>query len=632
MPALCRLPATLAALALAAFPAAAQRPAAERIPIPPESLRATSATRPQASAVSAPIGSIRHEVAFDAASAARRVARVTTTFSVTSDAPVLLSLPAWTPGAYEISYFARWVQGFGVTSGDRALKWDKTDHDTWRIWPAGARTIQVRFDYRADTLDNAMAWSRGDLLFFNGTTMFLYPEGRSFDQGATVVVRTDPNWRVTTGLAAAPGIRMAGVHTYSASNYHDLVDMPVFVGQFDLDSMRIADKWTRYATYPVGSVTGAARREVWDAVSRIIPAQAAVFGDVPWRDYTIFQIADSSYGGASALEHQSSHVNVITPLAIGNPVLLSLYAHEIFHAWNVKRLRPAELVPYRYDSEQPTPWLWVSEGITDYYADVSEMRAGVIDSLGFFRLTAGKMTEVAAAPPIALEDASLTTWIHPTDGTEYIYYPKGSLAGFALDIMIRDMSDNRGSLDGVLRDLYNSTWKRGQGFNGEQFWDAVSKNAGGGGREFADFMVRYVDGREPFPWERLLPLAGLKLEADTTRLPRLGVFTGSDSVNVVVKDVEPGGTAALAGVRPGDVLVSVGEIPVRDDSFGARYRARYARESSATIPIVVRRDGTQLTLSGPLQFASNVERRIVADRNAAAKAVRIRNGILHGSK
>ena len=123
-------------------------------------------------------------------------------------------------------------------------------------------------------------------------------------------------------------------------------------------------------------------------------------------------------------------------------MLASITAHEIFHAWNVKRLRPADMVPYRYDRPQPTPWLWVSEGITDYYADLALVRGGVVDAGGFCAADDGEDREVADAPPVALEDASLSTWIHPTDGTGYIYYPKGSLAGFLLDIMIRDASDN----------------------------------------------------------------------------------------------------------------------------------------------------------------------------------------------
>src|SRR5438045_5416529 len=149
-----------------------------------------------------------------------------------------------------------------------------------------------------------------------------------------------------------------------------------------------------------------------------------------------------SYGGASGLEHQNSHVDVLGPGMMGTPVMPSLYAHEIFHAWNVKRLRPSDMWPYRYDQEQPTPLLWISEGITDYYADLAEVRGGIVNAKGFYLMTSDKMSEVSSLPPSALEDASLSTWIHPRDRTEYIYYPKESLAGFLIDSMILEATDN----------------------------------------------------------------------------------------------------------------------------------------------------------------------------------------------
>src|SRR5690606_38202727 len=111
-----------------------------------------------------------------------------------------------------------------------------------------------------------------------------------------------------------------------------------------------------------------------------------------------------------------------TPAGIGQPWIASVTAHEMFHAFNVKRLRPAEMVPYRYDVAQPTVWLWVSEGITDYYADLTMLRGGVIDAAAFLEETGNKIAQVNQVPAVALEDASLSTWIHPTDGTGYIYY------------------------------------------------------------------------------------------------------------------------------------------------------------------------------------------------------------------
>ena len=142
---------------------------------------------------SAPISGVRYEVTFDSRTAPTRTLHVGMTFDVTGAGSVLLSLPAWTPGAYEISNFARWVSSFDATSGGKPLEWDKLDYDTWRVRTNGAKTVTVSFDYLADSLDNAMAWSRGNFAFFNGTNVFLYPEGRTTDFAATVTVKTDPS-------------------------------------------------------------------------------------------------------------------------------------------------------------------------------------------------------------------------------------------------------------------------------------------------------------------------------------------------------------------------------------------------------------------------------------------------------
>ncbi|MDQ3996310.1 MAG: PDZ domain-containing protein [Gemmatimonadota bacterium] len=592
-------------LLAAAVPVAAQEPVAPR---------------------SAPISNIRYEVTFDRAAAAARRLRVVTTFDVDGAGPVLLSLPAWTPGAYEISNFARWVTGFAAqSSAGAALDWDQTDYDTWRIDTRGSRSVTVRFEYIADSLDNAMSWTRPDFAMFNGTNLFMYPEGRGLDFGAQVIIRTEPAWLVATGMPrGAPG---AARGTYAASNFHDLVDMPFFVGRFDVDSAQIAGRWTRLATYPAGSVAGSYRGTVWDQLRKMIPPQVAVFGgDVPWDTYTILQIADTTYRGASGLEHQNSHVDVLTPLALGSDFLPSLYAHEIFHAWNVKRLRPQELWPYVYDRPQPTTLLWVSEGITDYYADLSLVRGGVIDVAGFYTTTAGKINEVNDVPAVALEDASLSTWTHPVNGTGYIYYPKGSLAGFMLDIMIRDASDNRRSLDDVLRELYQTEYKRGTGFTNAEWWAAVSRAAGG--RSFQAFYERYIDGREPFPWDSILPVAGLRAVRDPQ--PRLGIFTAPDSGGVRITQLEPGGAAAEAGVREGDYLLAIGDVLVTDPEFGARFRERFAAASEGSpITLRVRRVAQTLNLGARLRFGPGAYR-IVPDNNASAKARRIRDGILQG--
>jgi predicted metalloprotease with PDZ domain len=577
---------------------------------------------------SAPISDIQYTVTVDSQLGAARRIRVAMRFATTGSTPVILSMPVWTPGAYEVSNFARYVSNFAATADDRALDWDKIDHDSWRIPGANGRRVTVTFDVEADTLDNAMAWTQPNFAMFNGTTVFLYPEGRSFNFAATVRIEAPSNWIVATGMT--PG---AEARTFTAPNYPDLVDMPFFVGRFDLDSTRIGEAWVRLATYPMGSVSGAARTMAWDWLRRMIPPQVAVFKETPFRTYTVMQIADSSYGGASGLEHQNSHIDIVTPFAIGNPFLASLYAHEVFHAWNVKRMRPAELWPYRYDEEAPSALLWVSEGITDYYADLSMVRGGLIDSTGFFAVTAGKISEVSDLRPVALEDASLSTWVHPTDGTGYIYYPKGSLAGFLLDIMIRDATDNRRSLDDVMAQVYAASYKRGRGFTNADWWRVVSQVAGG--KSFADFAQRYIDGREPFPWATTLPLAGMRIVSDTIREPRLGVSSAPvpSGTGVVITGVDPTGAAAEAGVREGDILLSIGDIVVQDQTFGPQFRQQFAsRGEGAPIDLRVKRGEQEISLQAKVRMVARVETRVEADPGASAKAARIRSGILRGTR
>jgi predicted metalloprotease with PDZ domain len=322
-------------------------------------------------------------------------------------------------------------------------------------------------------------------------------------------------------------------------------------------------------------------------------------------------------------------VDEVTTSQLDAPYLSGLYSHEFFHAWNVKRLRPADMVPYRYDDAQPTTWLWVSEGVTDYYGALGLVRGGVNDSTGFFNFIANEIASVAGAPPTAVSDASLGSWINPTDGSSGLYYPKGGLTGFLLDVMIRDASDNHMSLDNVMRRLYDATYKRGKGFTGADWWAEVSRAAGG--KSFTEFARRYVDGREPLPIDSVLRLAGLRSESDTIREPRLGISTNTDSTGVSITQLSPSGAAAAAGARNGDRIISIGDFTIsNDDSFEA-WRARYAGTTLTTLPMKVRRGTETITLQLPVRLTTQVQARVSPIPNAPEKAVRIRGGILRGT-
>jgi len=575
-------------------------------------------------ALQPPVGNVVYDVTFDRTWAAVRQIRVAMSFDVAQAGPVVLSLPAWTPGSYEIDDFARYVRDVDASRDGSPIRWDKADHDSWRVFPDGSGRVRFDFTYRADTLDTGMAGAFDDLVYFNGTNLFPYPEGQGFAFPATVRVHTEADWHIATGMRT-----MDATGTYAAADYHELVDMPFFVGRFDLDSLRIDGRWYRLATYPSGIVSGQTRADLWADIAAMMPPMAAVFDTTPWDAYTILALFDEGYPGGSALEHGNSHLGIYTTAAVGSATLSAIVAHEIFHAWNVKRLRPEDLWPYRYDRAQPTTLLWVSEGITDYYADLAQVRSGIWDVERFYEAVARKVASVEEAGAVSLEDASLSTWIDPADGTGYLYYDKGSVAGLLLDILIRDATANRGSLDLVMRLLYQREYGRGSGFSEAEFWEVVSEVSNG--LDLTEFQSRYVDGRDPYPWDAVLPLAGLRLERQTTRRPMIDVAVEPDSAGFRITQVAPRSAAAASGFQTGDYLVAIDDIHLVDQAAVGEFFRRYETADEGTRVVVrVRRDNAVEELETELEFTTTVSYEIAEDPQASPGAVRLREGLLTG--
>lgn len=573
--------------------------------------------------LSAPVADLRFEVRLGAAEAIGNTLLLSARFGVEGRDPVLLSLPAWTPGAYEIANYARNVTEFAARQGGRALRWDKLDADTWRVFPDARGNVELTYQVRADTLDTAGSWTREDFGFFNGTNVFLMVEGR-METPARVAVRTEPGWRIATAMTPADS-----AHTFRAADFHDLVDHPFFVGRFDLDSAQVGGRWMRLATYPVGSVAGTRRAVLWDVLRRGVPPLVDVFGELPWARYTVLQVVDSGFPGMSALEHSESELAIVGAEYLDAPFVQAIHLHELVHAWNVKRLRPAELFPYRYDAPQLTPWLWVSEGVTDYYADLALVRSGLTDESTFLATVLGKIDGVEQRPTTALEDASLQAWLGMSDGTADLYYDKGSLAGLALDIVIRDASDNARSLDDVMRELWTASWKKGRGFTYDDFWNAATRAAGG--KSLRDFERRYIDGRERYAWEEWLPRAGWQIVTDSLTEPRLGALLRADPGGVRVAAVDPGGAGARAGLKLDDVITAIGGRPTLDPEFGERWRGFWGKRPGAPMSLEVRRGDTTLMLTATVEVTTLIDRHIAPDPAAPDRARRIRASILRGA-
>ena len=563
---------------------------------------------------------------------AARLIHVRADFPTSGRDTLRVSLPAWSPGSYEIENYARYVRRFGAkNAAGTALFWDRLDKDTWRVPTGGTERITVEFDFLADTIDLSLPRIRDDGGWFLGTNVFLFEDGQ-LGRPAEVRFALPEGWRVTTALRPGAG------GAYQAADYHELADAMTFVGQHAVDSVHVDGKWLRIAVAPATAYTPAASRSLRNSVTRLAQAQNRLMGGPPYDVYTVFfAVISEPIGFAGGLEHTFSHFNIMPAQGFVDPAgtlgdfMNPLMSHEFFHLWNVKRIRPAELWPYDYTTEQYTPLLWWSEGVTDYYADVSNLRAGLWSERDFTANVQSNIGQADGAPePWSAEDGSAATWIDEVYvNSSQLYYPKGSLLGLLLDVAIRDATDNAKSLDVVMRGLYERFYRQGKGFRTS---DLLALLREAGAPDVDGFYRKYVNGREPLPYEEILPKAGFAVERRTFSSPVLGVVQTPTQDGLLISGVDPGSAAADAGVRPGDLLQRVGDVAVSlEFDWAAEFRRRNQGRAGQPLTIVVRRDGRTLTLTGQVRERSRTVIAISRAANLTPKQAAVWRGIATGN-
>ncbi len=546
-------------------------------------------------------------------------------------AATLVSLPSWTPGAYHIDNYARYVRDFSASDGDGTpLRWEKVDKDTWRIHCEGARRVRVSFNFYADEATLVGSLLRPDFGFFNGTNFFVYPEKR-YDHPARVRFELPDGWRIATELmeSGEPGV-------YLASDYHELVDNPTFLGRFAIDSVMADGVWTRLAVYPADAINDAGRRQMLEALGQIADYAHDLFGDPPYDRYTTLLYlyeGEPSYGGG--LEHANSHFDIGPAMVLQSETGIrewtyGLFSHEYYHAWNVKRIRPAEMWPYDYESEQYTPLLWVSEGFTSYYGPLILVRTGLTSETGFWGSMQDNLSSVEGQPyQESVEDVSLTTWINPTPISGGYYYAKGSLIGLLLDIKIRDATDNRHSMDDVMRRLWHDHYERGRGFTAEDFLRYVGEYIGDD--EMERFYRDHIDGRVTLPYAEVLALTAMNLAVDTIVEPLLGIFTDySQEGHVLVDGTVQASSASEAGLQPGDELLRVGHVAVEGQGWAPRFREIYADSTGVPFTVEFLRNGERMTGEARIATRTRFEYRISPMANASERQLMIRRGLIEG--
>jgi predicted metalloprotease with PDZ domain len=351
------------------------------------------------------------------------------------------------------------------------------------------------------------------------------------------------------------------------------------------------------------------------------------------------------------MEHLTS-TQIIEPGALGEEGVygdtLETVAHEFFHVWNVKRLRPVELGPWDFTRPLSTRALWVAEGLTNYYGYLMMRRAECMDDTAFFRRESDTITNIENAPGSKLMSAEASSLSAPfLDGAAHIqqtnltntaisYYPKGELIGLVLDLMIRGKTNGKTSLDDVMRRMYDefylkspnaSYYLRGRGYTTDDFERVASAVAG---TNLHDFFTRYVRGVEVLPYNEALGFVGLTLVRETARQPyNAGIrLDFRDNESLMIAAVRPNSPAEDAGLQEGDEITTLGKKKISRDNFLVtlgRYR------QGDRVPITVKRDRdtiqTALLLGPPDRF----EYRIVENKEATPEQKALRKAWLKGS-
>jgi predicted metalloprotease with PDZ domain len=516
---------------------------------------------------------IRYSLSFPAPQT--HYVEVTATVPTGRRADVDMMMAVWTPGSYLVREYARNVEGVTAAGPDgRALDVDKSKKNHWRVATGGAPSITLKYRVYCREMSVRTNWVESDFALINGAPTFITLADLA-PRPHEVIINPAPAWkRSVTALPEVGG----GDHRYRAPDYDTLVDSPIVVGNPAVYDFVVDGKKHSLVDVGEGGVFDGARAA--KDLETVVKEDRRFWGFLPYDRYVFFNMITESGGG---LEHKNSTVLMTNRWATRTRRAylswLELASHEYFHAWNVKRLRPAELGPFNYENENITRSLWIAEGFTDYYAELQVNRAGLStrdeyleglsNAIEALQTTPGRLVQSA-------EMASFDAWIkyyrpdENSPNTSISYYTKGTAIAFLLDARIR--KDTAKSLDDVMRVEYER-FSGAKGYTPEEFRVEAERVTGISLKQFWDTAV---ESTTELDYSEALDTFGLRFKpvppqaADRPAKIWLGITTRNDNGRLVVTQVQRGSPADVAGINVDDEILAIDDFRVRADRFENR--------------------------------------------------------------
>ncbi len=513
-----------------------------------------------------------------------------------------LKMPVWTPGSYLVREYSRHVQDFRAASSNnnQSLVSRKLAKNHWQVITDNQTEITINYRVFANELTvrtNQLDSTHG---YFNGAALFMFISELVKDPIKVQIIPPLPEWKVTTTLTPVPGES----NSFIAQDLDELIDSPVEVGQQEIHDFEVLNIPHQYAIWGQGNLK---IKKLIEDTKKIIEVETKIFGGLPYEKYLfLLHLSGSGYGG---LEHKESCSLNYPRLGFRNKDkynrFIQLVAHEFFHLWNVKRIRPKALESFDYEQENYTPSLWFSEGVTSYYDILIPLRAKIYSRKKFLENISKDLTRYLSTPGRNVQplgESSFDAWIKlyrreaHSDNNQISYYLKGELVALLLDLLIRNKHNNQKSLDNVMKIMWERYGKEEIGFTPEglqQVFEQVAE------QDLSEFFNLYLDSTEALPFDDYLLPFGLKIKPiyDKETIPYLGIKLKTEAGKEIIKFTEADSPAGVAGIDPNDELLAIDGIRATAENINERLKDYHAGD---TITITIFHQDQLVNLSATL--------------------------------